>query len=87
MVVALACSLSWIACDSGTQLTENQRIGKRMYEGLCDKCHTLIQPASLDDQTWMTAAQKYGSQLKLKREEISLIQDYLTRANDTDQKD
>lgn len=86
-VVAVAVSVSWIACDSSMQLTEDQKLGKQMYESLCDKCHQLIEPRSLNDRAWTAAAQKYGAQLKLTREEISLIEDYLTRANDTETKD
>lgn len=86
-VAALACGLGAWTCDGGPKLTENQKRGKQMYEGLCDKCHKLIEPTTLNDQAWVAASVKYGTQLKLTRDEIGLLQDYLTRANDTDIKD
>lgn len=83
----LALSLAWAglslaACSSGPSLTANQKRGKRIYEGLCDKCHELIAPQKFDDRTWQAAAQKYGGQLKLTPDEIGLLTDYLTHVND-----
>lgn len=88
MVAVLAITgLGLMACESGPKLTDNQKRGKQMYEGLCDKCHELIPPTRLNDRAWVAAANKYGSKLKLTRDEIGQIADYLTRANDAESKD
>ena len=70
-------------CNSGPKLTANQRRGKQIYEGLCDKCHKLIDPKTLNDQQWIAAADKYSVKLNLRPEEIAVLKDYLTRANDS----
>ena len=83
LTLALAWSgLSLVACNSGPSLTANQKRGKQIYEGLCDKCHKLIDPKKFEDQIWSAAAVKYGAKLKLTTEEIQTLTDYLTRAND-----
>ena len=87
----VALALAWTgltlsACQSGLLLTDNQKRGKQIYEGLCDKCHGLINPTHLSDQAWTAAANKYGGQLKLSREEIQSVIDYLTHANDDNKK-
>lgn len=75
--------LTAAACSSGPKLTANQKRGKQIYEGLCDKCHKLINPKSLDDQHWIAAADKYSVKLNLRPEEVAVLKDYLTRANDS----
>ncbi|MCM2271062.1 MAG: hypothetical protein NDJ18_00685 [candidate division Zixibacteria bacterium] len=76
-----------LGCDSGPKLTDEQKRGKQIYEGLCDKCHELIPPTRFTDQVWTAASNKYGTKLKLTRDEVSLLADYLTRANDSESKD
>lgn len=79
-----AAAVIGLSCGSGPQLTADQKRGKQIYEGLCDKCHKLIAPKNLTDDAWRQAADKYGVQLKLQPEELTLLKAYLTRANDTD---
>ena len=71
------------ACSNGPSLTVRQKQGKRIYEGLCDKCHKLMDPKSHTDEQWVAAADKYGVPLKLGANEIAALKDYLTRANDS----
>ncbi len=79
-----AAAVIGLTCGSGSKLTTDQQRGKQIYEGLCDKCHQLIAPKNLTDEAWRQAADKYGVQLKLQAEELTLLKAYLTRANDTD---
>jgi hypothetical protein len=73
-----------LSCASGSKLTADQRRGKQIYEGLCDKCHKLIAPKNLADEAWSQAVDKYGVPLKLRPDELALLKAYLTRANDSD---
>jgi cytochrome c5 len=72
-----------VSCSSGPAFTTRQKQGKRIYEGLCDKCHKLMDPKSHTDDQWQAASDKYGVPLKLRPEEIAALKDYLTRANDS----
>lgn len=72
------------SCESGSALTAGQQRGKRIYESLCDKCHKLIPPKTHSDDEWSQAADRYGTKLKLQRDEVALLKAYLTRANDVD---
>ena len=82
-LIALAISAG-VFCNGGTKLTEDERRGKQMYEGLCDKCHRLVPPKNLTDQQWIAAVDRYGVKLKLRDDERRLLKAYMTRANDSD---
>lgn len=82
-LVALVVSAG-LSCGSGTKLTDDERRGKQMYEGLCDKCHRLIPPKNLTDEQWIAAVDRYGAKLKLRDDEQRLLKMYMTRANDSD---
>lgn len=73
-----------LSCAGGPKLTADQKRGKQIYEGLCDKCHKLIPPKNLADDVWIQAVDTYGVPLKLRPEELALVKAYLTRANDSD---
>jgi hypothetical protein len=70
-------------CGDKLKLTANQKRGKQIYEGLCDKCHKLIDPRTHTDEQWIAAADKYSVKLKLRLDEVALLKEYLTRANDS----
>jgi len=82
MIALLMASLC--ACNSGPALSADQEQGKRIYESLCDKCHTLISPQAHSDREWDAAAERYGVMLKLQSKEVALLKAYLNRANDAD---
>ena len=84
IVITAVSTVMMASCDLKPQLTADQKHGKRMYEGLCDKCHKLIPPKNLTDDTWSVAVDRYGPKLKLQPEELALLRAYLTRANDQD---
>jgi cytochrome c5 len=76
-------AMAAVSCSSGPTFTTRQTQGKRIYEGLCDKCHKLMDPKSQTDSQWLAASDKYGIPLKLRPEEVAALKDYLTRANDS----
>jgi hypothetical protein len=83
LVLAVLAALLAVSCSSGPTFTARQKQGKRIYEGLCDKCHKLMDPKGHTDEQWLAASDKYGVPLKLRPEEIAALKDYLTRANDS----
>lgn len=72
-----------MSCGDRVQLNDQQKQGKKIYEGLCDKCHQLISPAAHTDVEWQQAVNRYGVKLKLTRPELDAIIAYLTIANDS----
>lgn len=83
-MAAMIPGLLLAACGSDAKLSADQRQGRRIYEGLCDKCHKLISPKQHSDEEWIAAADRYGVKLKLQPGETALLKAYLTRANDSD---
>ena len=81
--LTLIAGLVVLGCGDKLHLTDNQRRGKQIYEAFCDKCHKLLDPKSHTDAQWIAAADKYSIKLKLQPEEVALLKDYLTRANDS----
>lgn len=83
LVLPVTALIILAACSHGPKLTVSQKRGKQIYEGLCDKCHKLIDPKSLTDEQWIAAADKYSVKLNLRPDEIANLKDYLTHANDS----
>ena len=70
------------ACGESRNWTVQQKQGKRIYESLCDKCHTLVEPKKLSDTQWAETVPRYGTKLKLRKSEIESVVAYLQAAND-----